>query len=223
MPAFHLNSSELRQRLAETIAWCSRQPSAQLTTEDVRQYLNALGKANQLMFEAYRQSRRPWTRLLRRGYQNSKKYLRGVRLLQDADPRSRLSFIEQLRSAILKPSPSLSEAKTADDRALAVRSVVDRRADLLGDGESARKPMAAPGLQGGRLLLYWPEENLCDGAAEYATRGFFDVDNTPPWDTWISFSNGTLLSWVPPPLIELVQGGIDVNPENCIQWMAEGA
>jgi len=41
------------------------------------------------------------------------------------------------------------------------------------------------------------EENLADGAAKHPSKGFFDVDNTPPWDTWVAFSHGILLSWVP--------------------------
>ena len=40
-------------------------------------------------------------------------------------------------------------------------------------------------LKGGELLLYFPDMNLADGAAEAETGGFFDVHNTPPWDTWV--------------------------------------
>jgi len=74
-------------------------------------------------------------------------------------------------------------------------------------------------LNGGRLLIYIPEENLADGAAKYTSRGFFDDDNVPPWDIWVAFFGGTLLSWVPPHLIELAQCGIDANPESCIAWL----
>src|SRR5262249_31379997 len=38
-------------------------------------------------------------------------------------------------------------------------------------------------LAGGRLLAYYPDTNLFDGAAEEESGGFFDVDNIPPWDT----------------------------------------
>ena len=67
--------------------------------------------------------------------------------------------------------------------------------------------------------MYAPEENLADGAAEYASFGFFDVDNVPPWDTWISMFEKYLISWVPAPLIGMVQEGLDVNPEQCILWV----
>jgi hypothetical protein len=36
---------------------------------------------------------------------------------------------------------------------------------------------------------------------------------------WVTYSGGTLLSWVPPQLLTVVQSGIDVNPECCIRWM----
>ncbi len=70
-----------------------------------------------------------------------------------------------------------------------------------------------------KILLYAPEENLADGAAKYSSKGFFDVDNVPPWDTWLTFSNGILLSWVPELLVGLAQNGIDANPEGCIRWL----
>jgi hypothetical protein len=71
---------------------------------------------------------------------------------------------------------------------------------------------------GGRLLLYTPSENLACGAAEVSSNGFFDVNNVPPWDIWVGFSERTLVSWVPPALIEVAQMGIYVNPEECIRW-----
>jgi hypothetical protein len=91
-------------------------------------------------------------------------------------------------------------------------------------------------LCGGRLLAYFPEENLADGVAEVESRGFFDVNNVPPHDTWVwlvrnvrSFAHqdGTkgemeadyLVAWVPPDFIGLASGGIEVNPEQCIQWL----
>jgi len=44
------------------------------------------------------------------------------------------------------------------------------------------------------------------------------VNNVPPWDTWVAFSEKMLVSWVPPALIDVAQMGIDVNPEECIGW-----
>jgi hypothetical protein len=89
-------------------------------------------------------------------------------------------------------------------------------------------------LNGGRILLFDPSATLTDGAAEIASGGFFDVDNIPPWDTWVCFVyeatyrtsqsrgfDGYLVSWVPPYFIECVNAGIEVNPEQCIGWADE--
>lgn len=100
-----------------------------------------------------------------------------------------------------------------------------------------------PDLCGGGLMVYFPEWNLSDGAAEYVSEGLFDVENLPPWDTWISFfidkcNNKNefkcynkqyynkqdliyLLAYVPSELVELANKGIECNPEECIQWMSD--
>jgi hypothetical protein len=82
-------------------------------------------------------------------------------------------------------------------------------------------------LQGGRLLVYFPDEDLGDGAAQLKTAGFFDARNTPPWDCWIAFLANPesaryadcLLSYVPSALIDLVAQGLDANPEDCVAWL----
>ena len=78
-------------------------------------------------------------------------------------------------------------------------------------------------------MLYFPDENLSDGAAEAASEGFFDVFNAPAYDTWVSFfieenrpqrsSRRYLLCYVPPRSIEAATTGIEVNPEECIVWL----
>jgi hypothetical protein len=42
-------------------------------------------------------------------------------------------------------------------------------------------------LAGGRLLAFALDHTLSDGAAYVATNGFFDGDNIPAWDTWITY------------------------------------
>ena len=78
-------------------------------------------------------------------------------------------------------------------------------------------------------MVYFPDEDLCDGAAEIESKGFFDVYNTPPWDTWVGyFQDGGfkypmnrkyLVAYVPANLLALADAGISVNPEECIQWL----
>jgi len=89
---------------------------------------------------------------------------------------------------------------------------------------------AKPDLTRGRLLVYYPDAELSDGAAEVESNGFFDVFNCPPWDTWIAFVSDSempesyqaqLISRVPDAFIPHVQRGIDVNPEECIVWLDE--
>jgi hypothetical protein len=94
------------------------------------------------------------------------------------------------------------------------------------------------GLGGGRLLAYFPDDNLADGVAEAESGGFLDVNNIPPYDTWVwmvrnirsfNYSDGAegemeadyLVAWVPPIFVELANRGIDVNPEGCILWVSD--
>ena len=83
--------------------------------------------------------------------------------------------------------------------------------------------------EGGRLLAYFPDEDLACGAAEAASGGYFDSNNVPPWDTWVLMtekpgqppeSRGTcLIAWVPPAFVSRAQHGIEANPEACICWL----
>ena len=86
------------------------------------------------------------------------------------------------------------------------------------------------GPAGGRLLAYFPDEELSDGAAEAETNGFFDINNAPPWDTWVALfreprrdrsTADCLVSWVPETFTQSVDRGISVNPEQCIQWLGQ--
>jgi len=70
----------------------------------------------------------------------------------------------------------------------------------------------------GRLLLYEPLETVTDGASGSSSRGFFDIEDAPPWDTWFLYSEGSILSWVPEALVQDAQAGIDANPVDCIHW-----
>jgi hypothetical protein len=86
-----------------------------------------------------------------------------------------------------------------------------------------------PDTLGGRLLVYFPDADLADCAAMSESGGFFDQNNVPPWDTWISFFDDKspkgrgydryLLAYVPHELIGPAARGIHVNPEQCIVWL----
>lgn len=98
----------------------------------------------------------------------------------------------------------------------------------------ARKLPVRPALQvvaPGKFMLYFPDENLADGFAEAISGGFFDVDNVPAEDTWVSFfsedgypgqpTRRYLLCYVPELLIDAADAGIDGNPESCIIWLEQ--
>ena len=88
---------------------------------------------------------------------------------------------------------------------------------------------AAPnGSFAGRFLVYFPDADLCDGAAEVESKGFFDTHNCPPFGTWVGyFEDGDndpsysayLLTWIPEPFLALADAGVVVNPEQCIRWL----
>jgi hypothetical protein len=89
-------------------------------------------------------------------------------------------------------------------------------------------PKGEPELAYGRLLVYFPDMNLSDGAAEVESEGFFDVFNVPPFDTWVTFFEDKtlesayqkqLLCYVPAHAVQLAEAGVQVNPEECILWL----
>jgi len=124
-----------------------------------------------------------------------------------------------------EPDPTLRSIRLcpslfAVDPNRMVRSVVDSRSSALESGAAPKGARLA--LAGGRLLFYEPSKNLADGAACAQSRGFFDVDNTPPWDTWVCFADDTfVVSWVPPECLDRASAGVAVNPEECIRWASD--
>jgi hypothetical protein len=87
-------------------------------------------------------------------------------------------------------------------------------------------------ISAGKLLLFYPDQSLSDGAAESASEGFLDADNAPAWDTWVFYGTdgsgsqkdwdvNILISWVPKEMISLVHHGIAVNPESCFDWASQ--
>jgi hypothetical protein len=69
-----------------------------------------------------------------------------------------------------------------------------------------------------KLLLYEPLETVSDGAAEAASRGFYDMEDTPPWDTWFLYEDHSIFCCVPDSAVARAQAGIDANPVDCIHW-----
>ena len=116
------------------------------------------------------------------------------------------------------------------DRISIVNSVVKTRSP--GRSRSNLRPVQSiADLKGGKIMVYFPDQELADGAAEQASRGFFDIHNAPPWDTWIGllpydgpFSSENepyLAAYVPESLIKDASQGIEANPEQCIMWLRD--
>jgi hypothetical protein len=117
----------------------------------------------------------------------------------------------------LTPFPHANKLETL--RA-AVGFVGGRRRRLLATAPNGRPP--------GQVLVCEFNMSISSGESEYVTDGFFDVDDRPPWDTWICVLGVTiageadqavLLSWVPEPLTAIVNEGIEENPYGCIYWV----
>jgi len=126
-------------------------------------------------------------------------------------------------------TPQLRPRLLEESRFSAVETVANAR-ELFG-GVEIRKATIPSNLVGGRLLIYFPNYDLACGAAEQETGGFFDVNNVPPWDTWVaylrdarsveSYDTEYLIAWIPREFVALADDGIAVNPEECIQWLKD--
>ena len=210
---FQSHVPNFRTRLSETVAWCSAQPleSNPVETAEIQER-RKLGERAAKLSQRGHVSRAPgfWKALLKQ---------RANRLWDMAKVHEIVPLAQQLRTPSLRPAPFVYPQSPAE-RAQIVEVVAEKRALQL--RLSHRYPQSLlDDLAGGRLLQYAPDENLCDGAAQYSSKGFFDVDNIPPWDIWICFIEPYLISWVPPRLLDLASIGVDVNPEQCILWARE--
>jgi hypothetical protein len=119
-------------------------------------------------------------------------------------------------------SHTLHPSHFAADPKWVVRDVADRR------GWFAKDHVTTGSRVEGRLLSFAPDETLSDGAAETVSKGFFDVDNEPPWDLWLGYvvekssrPREYVVCWVPPAFLQAAEDGIEVNPEVCIDWLPE--
>jgi len=121
----------------------------------------------------------------------------------------------RLRNPSFRPSCPIADLQSESDWSKAVAEVISNRLREINQRSNATDEVNP---DFGKLLMYFPFENLADGAAQVSSSGFFDVNNVPPWDIWIGFSENAAISWVPPAFIDAAQSGIDTNPEQCILW-----
>jgi hypothetical protein len=226
---FGLSDAMLRKRLAETVAWCSAQALVAHPEEDATtiQRRDTSRRAAELLSLAYRtdpslfESRSRFSRLINwsKIRRASKMKAEAERLFAVADAGSIVPPLrEQLRSSAFRSYAAVL-SQSGENRTNLVEKLAEKRASFLRDLNAS--PTEPSDLAGGRLLIYELEFSVHDGASEYMSKGYFDEQDAPPWDTWICYAGPQLISWVPPSLLGLVQAGISANPVDCIRFAEE--
>ncbi len=140
---------------------------------------------------------------------------KGRLLLGQGDVNPIYPLHDYLRIKSYTPA-SIDSLKT--DLATVVKQLSERRAQLLQDWGADRQ-VGSCELANGKLLQYGPDFKFCDRASHDISYGYSGVNNAPPWDTWICFTDPALISWVPPSRFDFVRLGIDVNPVDCSGWV----
>ncbi len=122
----------------------------------------------------------------------------------------------QLRTPGMKPGGEFSADQSEQQRAAIVEGVCEARAARL--RELGKYPaLERVNLAGGRILRHTPRGRVSDGSPGYDSKGFFDRECAPPWETWVCY-RGDLVAYVPRILCGLAQRGIEVDPANCVRW-----
>jgi hypothetical protein len=210
---FNLKLEQFKRPIQDAVRWCAQlaMMSQDRDSPPVSHRRTLLAEANRLWDEARQVAKSGW---VKRNIRDTVEWQAAQKLLVEAIDSSK-PIVSELRNSRLMPSLPADQYKSESDWAIAVDEVILKRSGMLTQGWTEQVSEYS---KGGRLLLYFPEENLACGAAQVSSGGFYDLDNVPPWDIWVGFSGGALLSWAPPALIEIAQMGIDVNPETCIRW-----
>jgi hypothetical protein len=203
------------RRVDEVALWCSFQELTALHQDspDESRRRELLKEANRLLMTA----KYPGESWLQQYLPKGLRWTRAMNLIREADPDSLALLEHQLRSSALKPTDSIGNNYSEESREEMVNRVIDLRSSLI-KSQPLREHVNPPSQLRCRLLIYVPSENVSDGASRYASNGFFDACDCPPWDLWLQYSDRTLISWVPEILVPLAQAGIDANPVECIRW-----
>ena len=123
-------------------------------------------------------------------------------------------------------APSLTNATSFAEQQAIVDQVAHQRAKLLREQGIYPRDMT-PDLAGGRLLLHDPYNTDSSGGSWGCSGAFFDVDDAPPWDTWITFVreehpgpewNTFVVAWIPATLLAVAQRGIEYCAVPCTDW-----
>lgn len=209
------DAAAFSERISEIKTWIAAQELTavhQDSPDQARRRL-LLEEASRLL----RTARYPGESWLKRSLPSGRRWTRAMDLLKHADPDSLAPLEHQLRSPVLKPPDSIGSFISEATRSEIVNRLIYLRSSLV---QSTGGTLSLDCGQG-KILLYTPCENVSDGASRFASSGFFDPNDCPPWDTWLHYSDRTLLSYGPEMLIPLAQAGIDANAVDCIKWANE--
>lgn len=212
----HVTSTLNKHTLAETVVWCSLQvlTSVAVETHEMRRRRDQIEEAGRILQRARSRAERSW---FRRDVYKSRDWQQAMLLLEEAKPNSLAPLEGQLRSSVIEPNTPLSRSRSEVERERIVTEVINKRSQLLWAECHKFSDEQVLSESAGRLLTY-SSENVADGASRYASRGYFDADDTPPWDTWVHYSDRILVCWVPAVVEPLAQAGIDADPVLCINW-----
>ncbi len=150
-----------------------------------------------------------------------------LEMLAEANLDAIRPLADQLRTPALKPPRRLSECKTAAECIAIVESLCEARANLLRESGAFPDASAANGNStdatatpnlDGKILRYTPLRARGDNAPGYESKGFYDGDSCPPWDTWVCFADGELISYVPRLLCGLAQRGLELDTADRLHW-----
>ena len=208
-----------RQRLAEAIAWCALQKLQNNPTEseDVKRR-RALGeRAANHAFAAHQLEAASPFKWVTRGKVKKMKD-EASQMFAEARLHEIRPLAQQLRTPALGRFAVFESKQTPEQCDAIVEALCEARATLLREAVSSPIPTDI-NLAGGRLLQYDYDYNVEDGTAAYDSKGFFDDQSAPPWDTWVCYRSESVIAYVPRILCGLAQRGIEVDPVECIRWV----
>lgn len=82
----------------------------------------------------------------------------------------------------------------------------------------------------GRMLVYFPDADLTDGAAEAASGEFFDIHHAPPCGTWVGYfeedgrdaeHSAYLFAWIPQLFVPFASEGLRASPDGRLAWLLD--
>lgn len=126
------------------------------------------------------------------------------------------------RTNVIKPKKSIFSDSNLNIKT--VQNVIKKRRKAL---KNTKLLLLGEVQKLGKIIFANPTESITDGAAQDYSKGYFDVYEFPPWDTWIGVSDefeiskNYILAWVPNSWLNYVYSGKEVSLMDNICWFNE--